>query len=43
MKMFLNFNSIWESGTYAVVPAEIYDEVEIINALKIRKCRAKNG
>lgn len=30
MKMFLNFNSIWESGTYAVVPAEIYDEVKII-------------
>lgn len=30
MKMFLNFNGIWKSGTYAVVPAEIYDEVEII-------------
>lgn len=30
MKMFLNYNGIWKSGTYAVVPAEIYDEVEII-------------
>lgn len=30
MKMFLNFDNIWKSGTYAVVPAEIYDEVEII-------------
>ena len=30
MKMYLNFNGIWKSGTYAVVPAEIYDEVEII-------------
>ena len=30
MKMFLNYNGIWKSGTYAVVPAEIHDEVEII-------------
>lgn len=30
MKMFLNYNGIWKSGTYAVVPAKIYDEVEII-------------
>lgn len=30
MKMFLNFNGIWKGGTYAVVPAEIYDQVEII-------------
>lgn len=30
MKMFLNFNGVWKSGTYATVPAEIYDEVEII-------------
>lgn len=30
MKMFLNFDNIWKSGTYAVVPAEICDEVEII-------------
>ena len=29
MKMFLNFNGVWKSGTYAIVPAEIYDEVEI--------------
>lgn len=30
MKMFLNYNGIWNSGTYAAVPAEIYDEVEIV-------------
>lgn len=30
MKMFLNYNGIWKSGTYAAVPAEIYDEVEIV-------------
>lgn len=30
MKMFLNYSGVWKSGTYAVVPAEIYDEVEII-------------
>lgn len=30
MKMFLIFNGVWKSGTYATVPAEIYDEVEII-------------
>ena len=30
MKMFLNYNGIWKSGTYATVPAEINDEVEII-------------
>lgn len=30
MKMFLNYNGIWKSGTYAVVPAEIHDEVEIV-------------
>lgn len=30
MKMFLNFNGIWKSGTYAVVPAEINDNVEIV-------------
>lgn len=30
MKMFLNFNGVWKSGTYATVPAEIYDEMEII-------------
>lgn len=30
MKMFLNYNRIWKSGTYATVPAEINDEVEII-------------
>lgn len=26
MKMFLNYSGVWKSGTYAVVPAEIYDE-----------------
>ena len=30
MKMFLNFNNVWKSGTYAAVPAEINDEVEIV-------------
>lgn len=30
MKMFLNYNGIWKSGTYAVVPAEIHDEVKIV-------------
>lgn len=30
MKMVLNYNGIWKSGTYAAVPAEIYDEVEIV-------------
>lgn len=30
MKMFLNYNGIWKSGTYAAVPAEIHDEVEIV-------------
>lgn len=30
MRMFLNYNSIYKSGTYAAVPAEIYDEVEIV-------------
>lgn len=29
MKMFLNFNGIYKSGTYATVAAEIHDEVEI--------------
>ena len=32
MKMFLNFNGVWKSGTYATVPAEIYEEVEIVYA-----------
>lgn len=27
MKMFLNFNGIYKSGTYATVAAEIHDEV----------------
>nr|DAK65166.1 MAG TPA: hypothetical protein [Caudoviricetes sp.] len=30
MKMYLNFNGIWKSGTYTAVPAEIHDEVEIM-------------
>ena len=30
MKMFLNFNDIYKSGTYATVAAEIHDEVEIV-------------
>ena len=30
MKMFLNYNCVWKSGTYAAVPATIYDEVEVI-------------
>lgn len=30
MKMFLNFNGIYKSGTYATVAAEIHDEVEIV-------------
>lgn len=30
MRMFLNYNSIYKSGTYAAVPAEIHDEVEIV-------------
>ena len=30
MKMFLNYNGIWKSGTYATVATEIHDEVEII-------------
>lgn len=30
MKMFLNYNGIWKSGTYATVATKIHDEVEII-------------
>lgn len=30
MKMYLNFNGFWKSGTFAAVPAEINDEVEIV-------------
>ena len=30
MKMFLNFNNVWKSGTYAAIPTEINDEVEIV-------------
>ena len=28
--MYLNFNNVWKSGTFATVPAEIHDEVEIV-------------
>lgn len=30
MRMYLNFNNVWKSGTFATVPAEIHDEVEIV-------------
>lgn len=30
MKMYLNYNNIYKSGIYGVMPAEIYDEVELI-------------
>lgn len=30
MKMYLNFNGVYKSGVYGVMPAEIYDEVELI-------------
>lgn len=64
MKMFLNFDNIWKSGTYASVE-NIAEKLRVSkstvsaylpytkgvylgenpssNALKIRKCRAKNG
>ena len=28
--MYLNFNGVYKSGVYGVMPAEIYDEVELI-------------
>jgi hypothetical protein len=37
MKMFLNFNGVYKSGTYAVVPVEIHDEVEIILLQEVLK------
>lgn len=30
MKMYLNYNGIYKSGEFAVLPAEIHDEVKII-------------
>lgn len=30
MRMYLNFNNVWKSGTFATVPAEIHDEMEIV-------------
>ena len=30
MKMYLNYNNIYKSGVYGVMPAEIYDEVELV-------------
>ncbi len=30
MRMYLNFNNVWKSGTFATVPVEIHDEVEIV-------------
>lgn len=30
MKLFLNFNGVWKSGTFAAVPGEICDEMDVI-------------
>ena len=37
MRMFLNYNSIYKSGTYIAVSAEINDEVESFFQKVLRK------